>query len=195
LPDKYAYDYGGRLVGPTDGSANAPVFACDANAATPVPKQNVEVAWRAGLDLNPLDVGNDDDVRWLQALVWPGQGERARLLDEALAVARRDPPRIVQGDLRYDVAALAADAPRHATLVIFHTAVLAYVRDVADREQFAEAAQKTGAEWISNEGVNVFNISFSPLSPWGCFLLARNGVPQAYTDAHGTAIDWLAPTA
>jgi hypothetical protein len=69
LPDKYAYDFGGRLVAPTGGEANAPVFHCVTDAATPIPQRNVEVAWRAGLDLNPLDVSNDDDVRWLKALV------------------------------------------------------------------------------------------------------------------------------
>ena len=35
LPDRYGYDYGGRMVGTVDGTA--PVFRCDADAATPVP--------------------------------------------------------------------------------------------------------------------------------------------------------------
>jgi hypothetical protein len=95
------------------------------------------LVWRAGLDLSPLDVRDDGDVRWLQALVWPGEGERARLLEEALAVARRDPPRVVKGDLRHDLAALAVEAPKDATLVVFHTAVRAYVPEATDRNAFA----------------------------------------------------------
>jgi hypothetical protein len=193
LPDKYAYDYGGHLVGPTNGEAGAPIFHCTANDATPLPKKNVEVVWRAGLDLNPLNVANDDDVRWLQALVWPGEGERARLLAKAIAVARHDPPRVVKGDLRRDVKALAAQAPKDATVVVFHTAVLAYVREAADRAAFAESVKRIGAQWVSNESANLFQVADMPGRPWGRFFLSLNGLPQAYTDAHGTAIDWFAP--
>ena len=96
MPDKYAYDYDGNgLSHPTDGGSDAPVFHCAVNAATPIPERNVEIAWRAGLDLNPLDISSDEDVRWLEALVWPGEGDRQRLLGEALAIARREPPRLV----------------------------------------------------------------------------------------------------
>ncbi|HXL71390.1 MAG TPA: DUF2332 domain-containing protein [Rhizomicrobium sp.] len=193
LPDKYAYDYGGHLVHPTNGEAGAPLFRCTANDATPLPKKNVEVIWRAGLDLNPLNVANDQDVRWLQALVWPGEGERSRLLEEAIAVARRDPPRVVKGDLRFDVKTLAAEAPKDATLVVFHTAVLAYVREAADRGAFAENVKQIGAQWVSNESANLFQVADLPARPWGRFLLSLNGLPQAYTEAHGTAIDWFAP--
>lgn len=193
LPDKYAYDYGGRRVSPTNDETNAPLFHCAVNDATPIPKSNIEIVWRAGLDLNPLDVSDDDDVRWLQALVWPGEGERGRLLEEALAVARRDPPRVVNGDLRRDLRALAAEAPKDATLVVFHTAVLAYVREAADRNAFAETVKQLGAQWVSNESANLSHVPDLTLRLWGRFLLSLNGIPQAYTEAHGTAIDWFAP--
>lgn len=193
LPDKYRYDYGGRIVARTNGDPVAPLFHCKVNDAAPVPKKNVEVIWRAGLDLNPLDVNVDGDVRWLHALVWPGEGERDRLLDEALTVARRDPPRIVKGDLRHDLPALAREAPRNATLVVFHTAVLAYVREAADREAFAETVKRLGAQWVSNESANLSHVPDLMLRPWERFLLTLNGIPQAYTDPHGTSIDWFAP--
>src|SRR6185312_6040166 len=60
LPDFYAYDYGGTRIAPSR-AGNAPLFRCAVNGATPLPKRNVEVAWRAGLDLNPLDPASDDD--------------------------------------------------------------------------------------------------------------------------------------
>ena len=44
-------------------------------------------------------------------------------------VARRDPPRVVQGDLLKDLPDHARQAPPDATLVVFHSAVLAYVAD------------------------------------------------------------------
>src|SRR6185437_3739793 len=136
LADKYGYRYGRHQV--RAPAADAPVFACRANNATPLPKENLRVAWRMGLDLNPLDVTNDDDVRWLKALVWPGEGEREALPDQALAIARRHPPRVIKGDLRQDLASLAATAPKDASLVIFHSAVLNYVADPSERLAFAE---------------------------------------------------------
>jgi hypothetical protein len=35
--------------------------------ATPLPDRNVEVAWRAGLDLRPVALSDVAEVRWLQA--------------------------------------------------------------------------------------------------------------------------------
>jgi hypothetical protein len=43
---------------------------------------------RLGFDLRPLDVNKDDDARWLQACVWPGQGEREARLLKAIEVFR-----------------------------------------------------------------------------------------------------------
>jgi len=195
LPDKYAYDYGRRRVEPTAPSADTPLFHCEANDVTPLPKKNIEVAWRAGLDLSPLSVARDDDRRWLQALVWPGEGERGILLDKAIAVARRDPPRVVAGDLRHDLTALAATAPGDATLVIFHTAVLAYVSEASDRRAFAKTVRDLGAQWVSNESARLFDGPELTERLGGRFVLTLNGVPKAYTEAHGTAIDWIAPAA
>ncbi len=70
------------------------------------------------LDLNPLDVTSDDDVRWLSCLVWPGEGDRGPRLQAAIAAARRDPPAVHRGDLLTDLPALAARASAGATLVI-----------------------------------------------------------------------------
>ncbi|HJS95996.1 MAG TPA: DUF2332 family protein, partial [Solirubrobacteraceae bacterium] len=78
LPDYYAYSYGGgREIRPgARCGIEPPRFACRAGAGTPVPESGVEVAWRAGLDLNPIDLRDDAEVRWLEALVWPGEEYR-----------------------------------------------------------------------------------------------------------------------
>jgi hypothetical protein len=56
LPDRYGYDYGRVRI---DGT---PTFACRASAATPLPTRALEVAWRAGLDLAPVDIHDPDQV-------------------------------------------------------------------------------------------------------------------------------------
>jgi hypothetical protein len=197
LPDMYAYDYNGRRVAARAPVATTPpIFRCTATPQTPIPSRNVDVAWRAGLDLSPLDCRNADDANWLRALVWPGEGQRARLLDEAIAIAQTSRPRVEQGDLRHDLVALAKEAPKDATLVVFHTAVLAYVPEAGDRVAFANEVRRFGARWVSNESAKLSEEfaranSFNAANVWGKFLLSLDGKPVAYTDAHGTSIEWL----
>ena len=59
-----------------------------AAAAVP-PLDPPPVAWRAGIDLSPVDLRDPDDVRWLRACVWPDQRARHERFEAALAVARR----------------------------------------------------------------------------------------------------------
>lgn len=188
LPDRYGYDYGTRVISPVDGPATAPVFACRANQRTPLPAAPPTVVWRAGLDLNPIDVTDPEQVEWLETLVWPGEGRRLELLRAALDVARRDPPTVIRGDLRRDLPALADQAPRDATLVVFHTAVLAYLDNLDQRAAFGERVAATGARWISNEGDGAASAGQWPS---GQFVLSLDGRPVALTDSHGTWIEWL----
>lgn len=190
LPDFYSYNYGGRAL----GSGQSPVFACRANAATPVPSVLPRVVWRAGLDLNPLDVADPAQAAWLETLVWPEQVKRLENLRAAMRIAAKVRPTVVKGSLLGDeLVRLCAQAPADATLVIFHTAVLAYVADVAERQRFARQAMALAPVWISNESPRVFpDIAARAGSvPDGRFLLAVNGAPVAWTDPHGAAMDWI----
>ena len=189
LPDRYSYDYGDRQVTGTD--PDAPVLSCRTLGPVPVPAQVPDVAWRAGLDLNPLDVTADDDVRWLECLLWPGEAGRPERLAAAIETARRDPPRIHRGDLLTDLPAVARDAPPHATLVIYHSAVLAYVA-AEQRRQVAETIRALNASWLSNEGPDVIPAIAFPERDGEKFVLVRDGTRAlAFTDAHGAWIDWL----
>jgi hypothetical protein len=195
-PDRYAYDYGdGRVLRPA-AQKDAPLLPCAVNAHTPVPTRLPEIAWRAGLDLNPIDVQNRDQCAWLEALVWPEQHDRLARLRAAIAIARKNPPRLERGNLLEDLAPLAAQAPKHATLVIFHSAVLAYVWPQRLRDQFARDARALNAVWISNETWQVFPWIGAKTNgpPVPSFLLAVDGEPVAWTDHHGAFADWLPPS-
>jgi hypothetical protein len=113
------------------------------------------------------------------------------LLESALQIARMYAPEIVQGDLRHDLPGLIAAAPADATLVVFHTAVLAYVASPADRASFAETVMASGARWLSNEGLADLDEAGLPPRPWGRFSLALDGKVLAHTDAHGKSVEWL----
>jgi Uncharacterized protein conserved in bacteria (DUF2332)/Acetyltransferase (GNAT) domain len=142
LPDVYSYDYGGHGVRGTD--PDAPTLRCRPAGRVPIPDRVPEVVWRAGIDLNPLDVRDDQDVSWLECLVWPGEADRAERLQAAVAAARRQPPLVHSGDLLDDLPAVAAQAPFGTTLVIYHSATLTYV-DEDKRRAFVGAVHDLGA--------------------------------------------------
>jgi hypothetical protein len=189
LADRYSYDYDGHVVAGTD--PGAPVLACQPRGAVPLPQGVPEVAWRAGLDLNPLDVTSDDDVRWLQCLVWPGETGRQERLRAAIETARRDPPPLHRGDLLTDLPDLVAKAPRGATVVVYHSAVLGYVRR-ADRARFAGTVRELGAVWLSNEGPGVLPGTGAQVRDAHGFILVKDGTePIAVTESHGAWLEWL----
>jgi hypothetical protein len=194
LPDFYAYDYGGARLDPRHpGACPPPVFPCHAGDATPIPARMPEIAWRAGLDLNPLDLADPGEAAWLETLVWPGNEPRADRLRAATAIAREHPPRLVRGDLLADLPALAATAPEGATLVVFHSAVLAYVAPEV-RARFADTVKELGAVWIANEFPRVLPEIAAKLdraAPGDRFVLAIDGQPVAFTGPHGQSIDWI----
>ena len=182
---------------------DAPVFPCtvtsknvksggDANDPWPLPDVLPTISWRAGLDLNPLSVGDTADTRWLEQLIWPEHHERRERFRQACARLRETPPTIEQGDLLADLPSLAARAPRDATLVIFHSAVLAYVGESTLRDAFAETVRGLDAVWISNEVAGVFPAFARDLERRrDRFLLCVNEEPVAWTGPHGQSLAWI----
>ena len=189
LPDKYGYRYGDHHLG-----SDMVEFPCAANSATPLPSQLPEIAWRMGLDLNPLDAGKQRDLDWLEALIWPGQDARVARFQAAAQIARQDPPTVVKGDLLGDLEEVASHAPTGATLVIFHTTVLMYVPDLNDRLRFAEIVRDLGAVWIMNEDAPLFPeiAAQAPPPPGpGRILMSVDAQPVAWAQPHGQSIDWF----
>ncbi len=190
-PDRLRYRYGGHVVGPAD----APVeIACGVAGPAPLPEALPRVAWRAGLDLEPLDVTDDDHVRWLDALIWPEHPERRERLRAAVEIARADPPRLVRGDLLTDLTPLAAEAPPDATLVVMHSAVLPYVAP-DDRAAFVATVRGLPAHWISNEAPGVLpevdrRLGVEPATAMRT-VLALDGEPVALAGGHGQTLEWL----
>lgn len=191
-PDRYSYRYGNhQRLDPPEGPARA-VLDCEITGPVPIPTALPRVVWRAGIDLNPLDVTDPDDVRWLEALIWPEHDHRRARLAAALEVARTEPARIVAGDLNERLTALAAEAPRDATLVVFHSAVLAYL-DAGSRAAFVDTVRGLDARWIANEGSGALPVTAppSPQPDRALFLLTLDNEPVAYSAGHGQSLHWL----
>jgi hypothetical protein len=194
FPDRYGYDYDGRPAGAVESPLT---LRCQVEGAWPSPvgPDAVTVAWRAGIDLNPLDVTDPDDMRWLRTLVWPEQAHRLERLNTAIALAQGDPPRIVAGDLNDRIEEVAAQVPADATLVVFHTAVLHYVRSGA-RESFVDKVHRLPGHWIAQEGPGVLpaigaQLTEPPPNDSARFIVSLDGRPVAFSKPHGGWLRWL----
>lgn len=194
LPDRYAYDYGAGVVG---DRASPVILSCEPRGVVPLPTELPHVAWRRGIDLAPIDVNDSESVRWLECCIWPGQPERLARLRAAVQVARMDPPVLIPGDLLDSVADVAHQAPPEATLVVFHSAVLAYL-PVEGRRRFAEIMSALPAVWVSNEAPGVVESLAAPShgrsGPESAYFIVGQGQDHAVAlaDPHGQWIEWLA---
>ncbi|MBG6213702.1 hypothetical protein RCH23_001414 [Cryobacterium sp. CAN_C3] len=210
-PDRYSYRYrfadsdsdsgsgsgsgGGdeRMLHPVDGPSPV-LLDCVVSGPVPLPERMPDIVWRAGIDLNPLDVHSDADVAWLEALIWPEHDDRRSRLRAAVAVARQHPVEIVRGDLNDEIEALVARAPAEATVVVFHTAVLAYLNET-DRNRFAGQMTRLPVRWLSNEGYSVVpgvaeRLTATPAES-SAFILAQGSEPIAFTQPHGRSLHWI----
>jgi hypothetical protein len=204
FPDRYSYSYDSDSTGSDSTGSQARIdpvtgpsdvlLQCTTTEGMPRPVTVPQVAWRAGLDLRPLDVRDADDMRWLETLVWPEQHERRARLRAAIRIAAEDPPLIVRGDAS-ELASLAAEAPDEATLVVITSAVLVYL-PFAERMRFVESVRALDARWISLEGVRGLPAVRAALpddgGSDGRFVLALDEVPLAFTEPHGQSLDWIA---
>jgi hypothetical protein len=181
-PDRYGYRYGDHVL-----DSAGPTLECALTGVAP-PTRRPEVVWRAGLDLNPLDVTDPADVAWLEALIWPEHTHRRVRLRAAAAIAAADPPQVVRGDLVDDLPALAARAPADATLVVFHSSVL-YQVPAERRRAFAETVRGLPGHWISNDLPEGYGLDPPDDSAYN--LLALDGTPLAWTRSHGQAMTWF----
>jgi hypothetical protein len=202
-PDRYSYRYSGSrdaALDPHDGPSPV-VLECALAGDVPLPDALPEVVWRGGVDLHPLYVRDDDAMRWLEMLVWPEHDDRRARLAAAVGLAREDPPDLVAGDLNDALPGLVAGVPEDATLVVFHSAVLAYL-SAEDRARFVQTVASTRGHWVSNESPRVLpdvaaTAGEPPADPalGAPFVLGLDGRAVAWTQGHGRALAWLDPTA
>ncbi|NYD40107.1 DUF2332 domain-containing protein [Nocardioides panaciterrulae] len=195
-PDRYRYEW--QTPAGTVRAGAGPLLPCEVTGPAPLPADPPAVAWRGGVDLNPLDVADPDAMDWLTTLVWPEHTDRRDRLHAAIDVARTDPPRLVAGDLLEELPALVDEAAAHGPVVVFHSAVLAYL-DEARRARFAETMEGLVAEgrchWVSNEGKRVLPAITATGSAvpeeLPTFVLGVDGRAVAWTHGHGRSMTWL----
>ena len=196
FPDRWGYAWS-----TPDGVVElgaAPYLPCEVTGPAPLPSRLPEISWRGGIDLNPLDVTDPEAMRWLEILVWPEGDDRRERLRQAVSVAAEQPPRLVRGDLVDELPALVEEASAHGPVVVFHSAVAAYL-PLEARARFQELMLGLVADgachWVSNEAPNVLP-DVTATGPDGArdaphFVLGLDGRMVARTHGHGQYVAWL----
>ena len=117
-----------------------------------------EVVARIGVDLDPVDVTDADDARWLRACVSPDQPERLARLEAEIALATAAPPLLLRGDAVGVLPDAFAFVPADALPVVTTTWALSHF-PLESRLRFlhrlGQAAAGRAVAWVSAEGVGV----------------------------------------
>ena len=155
--DRVGITYGN---GPSLGDPSSPVQrSASIVHDRPVPARPMpEVVARVGVDLDPVDVTDADDARWLRACLWPEQPERLALLEAEMALAATAPRLLLQGDAVEVMPDAFARVPADALPVVTTTWALSRFA-LESRLRFLhrldEAATSRAVAWVSAEGVGV----------------------------------------
>ena len=190
--DRYFYRYGDEtwgdpaagleLAGHAEGGPPAQLFGTD-----------VEVGQRIGIDRRPVDVTTDHGARLLEAFVWADQTDRLERVRRAVEIARRDPPRLLDGDYVEVLPALLAKRDLGRLTVVYHSVSTVYLR-AEERERLEEILEEEGSRGslarISYEvdrDTPTFHGFALDLDLWpgGQTRLAR-------LDGHANSLEWVA---
>ncbi len=139
--DKYRYRYSnGDEFGPAGSKV---VLECDARNGLPeLPTSFPKVNFRVGIDLAPVDLGDDEEYRWMQALLWPEHQDRGARLAAARDVWLQSPPAILRGDAVELLADTLEEVPQESALCVFHCHTLNQFPAEA-KERFASILRDT----------------------------------------------------
>jgi len=191
LWDRYGYSYDGQVA----GDNSSPVRTeCELRGeiAPSLPDEAVPIGSRRGVDLHPLDVTDDEDGRWLDALIWPEHQKRRANLRRATEIAADQPPTIHEGDVLDTLERVVEEIPANQPVCLYNTYVLYQLSD-AQRADLYDLVSKIGAQrdiyWLSCEW------AMDIASPVITLHRYENGVHSAELLArfhgHGEWLEWL----
>ncbi len=190
--DRYAYRYlraGREVLRWGSGGAAVDLEADLRGPGTPpAPPRDIPVASRHGIDVNPIDLADPDELLWLRALIWPEHVERHAQLVDAAAELKDSPISLHRGDASTDLPRLLERVPAETALVVYSTIALYQIpRDGRQRIAAAlEARTRERPVWrVALEGVHPPSLTLTRY-------LGGSGETEllARASPHGWWIEW-----
>ena len=199
--DRYRYRYlrGGREEA-TWGHPDASVsLEAELRGGGPMPDlaDNLVVWFRGGIDINPIDLSNEAELRWLRALIWPEHVERHQRLIDGAAELIRSPIDLRGGDAAQLLPQMIADTPADAALTVYSTVAL-YQIPTSGRERIFQTLLETSVErpvWLVTLELRIEDID-DQQEPTLAITRFANGERSiqllAKSSPHGWWIEWAA---
>lgn len=191
-PDRYAYRYtrGAQefVIAPAGGAELT--LLSDLRGDGMPPLSVPDVVWRAGVDLDPLDMTVSTDAAWLKSLVWTGETGREERIAAAVEVVAADPPIMIAGDAADGLDRALDLTPRDATVVVTTPGVLPFLPR-ARREDLIARVGAADVRWITLDAPGLHDawIDDRPLPDDG-FVLALDGHVLGSADPLGAWVRW-----
>lgn len=193
LWDHYSYDYSNGVRTGDPASPVRIVAEVRGSIDPPIPSNFPSVAFRTGLDLNPVRLTDADEARWLRALIWPEHERRAAQLEAAIGLAIDNPPTLVAGNALEKLPGVLDRIPERSTLCIFHNYTLNQFPP-EDREGFNSILEVCSMDrdvhLLSGEGL--WGHDYATLELTSICRGTRSSRVLANVDFHGKWLEWIA---
>ena len=193
LWDRYFYEYGNCVVTGDESSGVRIQAEVRGSRVPPISDGFPPVAFRIGLDLNPVRLTDPDSALWLRALIWPEHEHRAAQLEAAISLAIDNPPTLIAGNALETLPRVLDRIPQDSTLCIFHNYTLnQFSRE--DRREFNsilyEYSIDKDVHLLSAEGR--WGHSYATLELMTIRAGSRSIRKLANVDFHGRWLEWVA---
>lgn len=121
--DRYNYLYNGKI---SVKNSHSTVTIVSENKGEPLPSSihtTPIVNTRIGVDLNPINLQDEQELKWLLALIWPEHRERRELLVQAADVVNQLDIKFIHGNAITNLEELCNSVSEDEQIVVFHTHV------------------------------------------------------------------------
>lgn len=199
--DRYRYRYlrGGQkeaIWGRPDASVSLEA-ELRGSGAMPELADDLSIRFRGGIDINPIDLRDEDELRWLRALIWPEHVERHQRLIAAAAELASSPVDLRKGDAVEMLPRMITDTPPETALTVYSTVAL-YQIPSAGRERIYRTLQETSNErpvWLVTLELRMEDIDEVQMPSLSITRYANGGAERqvlARSSPHGWWIEWAA---
>ncbi len=190
--DRYRYERDGAYLW---GNPASPVtIGCKWHGEPPSLAPTVNVASRAGCDIAPLDVSDNETALRLQSFVWPDQLERLQPLRSAMQLARQYPPTITKSTAPAWLASQLKEPHPGCRTIVFHSIMWWYMSH-EERDQVTQIIEDAGGRASDDAPLGWLQLEISKDTQPR--LTARQWpggeeVLMGHAHAHGSEVWWEA---
>ncbi len=139
--DRYAYFYDDVH---TFGRSDVKIQSEERGGKMPAFDQMVSFRSKLGIDQNPLDLSDQNNVDWLRALVWADRLPRHEKISAAISLAQKENLQFEKASTIPEFERIIESQDDDAPLLVFHTHVL-YQFSKGERVEFTNMMERIGS--------------------------------------------------